>query len=127
MKTLKVGDRVRVYDGHSKIDATVIEEFGERNVHALPDSVLVTNKTGETWHVHPRQCRRLVKKKPQEWDMAIPDNPIVRPIIGQVGAFETGQEVGDSRGPQWRIKEIIRVRKVSKQAIREMGNEKVGS
>jgi hypothetical protein len=66
MKNIKVGDKVRVY-GFCPNDASRImtRTIVQTNVGRF--GVLLETDTGE-W-VHPKQCRRLVRKKRREWTL----------------------------------------------------------
>lgn len=56
MSQVKVGDKIRIYG----LDKDSPETMFDRYVSMLhTDGIIVTNKAE---HVHPKQCRKLVKK-----------------------------------------------------------------
>lgn len=62
----KVGDRVRVYQGQGAPETQLI---GEVAGIANENSLCVAHGTQKAYvsYYHPKQCRRLVKKKRREW------------------------------------------------------------
>lgn len=64
-KELKVGDRVAVYESRTRETGRVkeIRESGAVVVQLDREAVV----GGETLWVHPKQCRRLVKKRRMEF------------------------------------------------------------
>lgn len=63
MNKLKVGDRVKIYEGHSVFKATIVGIFDSR-IRSREDD------DGSERMYHYKQCRKLVKKKkkfPNVW------------------------------------------------------------
>jgi hypothetical protein len=74
---LKVGDRVRVYSHYGPYTGTVhstgaeiLSPYGG----AATGMINVLSESGEIWTQHPKQCRRLKKRKPREWFIWIDEN-----------------------------------------------------
>lgn len=97
MKTpLKVGDRVAVYDGVLKYC---------RTIEAIAPSGAVRISGSTAWF-HPKQCRRLVKKKRREWWINIyPDRE------GYAHATKKDADSGHRRNART---ECVHVREVKK-------------
>jgi len=95
MTDFKVGDRVRVY-GHKALDwettdARVIERGVDELIHA--EFIMVLANNGLRVLVHPKQCRRLVKKyRRRVWIIKREnDSPQVVHYAGFIGSVNYGE------------------------------------
>lgn len=68
-KPFEVGDRIRVYSHYGPYTATVTKIGVSRDILKgyVDGLVEVRSEDGNTWLQHPKQCRRLVKKKRREF------------------------------------------------------------
>ena len=94
---LKVGDRIRVY-GFDSDDAGI--SF-TRHVDELRDDGLIKTDAGE--FVHPKQCRRLVKKKHTEWTGSWVE---ARYVESEARVFIPDDYSGPIGGTRMKIREV---------------------
>lgn len=95
MTPFKPGDRVRVFTQSEIRDGVVIEEPGS----VTEWMTVKTDTNGSIWRAHPRQCRRLVKRKRREiWVNEYTD--------GLTGSYyyqtKAGAEHGNTTGDGYR-------------------------
>jgi hypothetical protein len=65
--TFSVGDRVAVYAGIREIGE--IKSVPMTGIFSPGTLQVVLDRTKSIIFVHPKQCRRIVKKKPREWNV----------------------------------------------------------
>ncbi len=103
MTTFKPGDRIHVYGFDSEDASKVLT----RKVVSIGLNGLLETDAGE--YVHPRQCRKLVKKPRREWWLSLYDD-------GSGSAFPTLSDAKeDFRTSIVAKHKIIRVREVKQK------------
>jgi hypothetical protein len=113
-RQLQVGDRVRVY-GHSAMLDGQIATVTNASSPFVKGYIFVVKDDGEPgeFELHPKQCRRLVKKKRREWwiTRGACGDPMCTCKDCEIETLHTSEQI-KTDGKY--VKEIIHVREVKK-------------